>query len=92
MRISYDFRTSSVFETRARFDIDSVNTNPDLVHVYSQNNGEMVAMTWEKSTNDSSTAIYYRDLLDPDSEQAVISVPGVHFKNPKILNQLQLNN
>jgi len=64
----------------------SDNANPDLAHIYSQMNGEMVAMAWEKSTDETSTAIYFRDLLDPASEIAVISVPGVHFKNPKILD------
>ena len=67
---------------------DSVsdNTNPDLVHIFSQMNGEMVAMAWEKSTDDTTTAIYFRDLLDPSTEQEVISIPGVNFKHPKILS------
>jgi hypothetical protein len=42
-------------------------------------------MAWEKSTDDSSTAIWYRDLLDPASEQQVISMPGVHYTHPKVL-------
>jgi hypothetical protein len=86
----HSFHAQSQFweweEKTALTDSVSDNKNPDLVHTYSEINGEMVAMAWEKSTDGSSTAIYYRNLLDPAPEQEIISMPGVHFTHPKILS------
>jgi len=66
---------------------DSVsdNINPYLLHLYSDSQGEMVTMVWEKSTDPISTAIYFRNLISTDEPQIVVYNPGVHFTHPKIL-------
>lgn len=67
---------------------DSVadHTNPYLKLLYANNSQVYMNMVWEESEDTNSTAIYYRNLLSPDEPLAVVSAPGVHFRNPKILD------
>jgi hypothetical protein len=66
---------------------DSVsdNTNPYLRLIYTQSLGEMMVMTWEKSTDASSTAIYFQDIISGGEPQIVVSDPGVHYTHPYIM-------
>jgi len=43
-------------------------------------------LLWEQSTDTNSTAIYYKYYLNGGEPQLMVSGPGVHFKNPMILN------
>lgn len=40
---------------------------------------------WERSVDESSTAIYYRRLYEPDQAVALLEVPNVHYRNPQIV-------
>ncbi|MCK5775522.1 MAG: T9SS type A sorting domain-containing protein [Bacteroidales bacterium] len=42
-------------------------------------------MFWEKSTDESSTAIYMRNLSDMGDPMAVLEDEGVHYKNPQFI-------
>ena len=66
---------------------DSVsdNINPNLRLIYSETGGEMMILTWEKSTDANSTAIYYQNIISDGEPQIVVSDPGVHYTHPYLL-------
>ncbi len=41
---------------------------------------------WEQETGPASTAIFYKNYLTSNDPVELLSEPGIHFKNPKILN------
>jgi hypothetical protein len=80
-----EIKSQSFYEWEEKFPLtDSVsdNTNPYLRLIYSQTAGEMMIFTWEKSMDANSTAIYYQDILSGAEPQIVVSDPGVHYRNP----------
>jgi hypothetical protein len=63
----------------------SDNTNPNLVYWYSEKLDEMMNVVWEKTVDENTTAIYYRDLVSAEEPVEVVSIPGVHFTHPVIM-------
>jgi len=78
-------QTFGEWETKTPLtDSVSDNVNPHILISYDAGEAMMI-MVWEKSQDTNSTAIYYRNLLNPEEPQVVISAPDVHFTHPKIL-------
>lgn len=41
---------------------------------------------WERSTDASSTAIYYKRFYEPDEPVALLEAPNVHYRNVQVIN------
>ena len=65
---------------------DSVtdNTNPVIGTIYFPDFD--FYMFWEKSTEPSSTAIYYQKFYNEDSPHVFMATEGVHYSNPHMVN------
>lgn len=61
---------------------DNTNAHLALIQYVAQ---PMMNMVWENSTDENSTSILYRNLLNPSEPQVVASEPGIHFTHPKTL-------
>ncbi len=68
---------------------DSVtnNRNPNIITF-----GGDTYMFWEKSSNESSTAIYMKNLSDMGEPIAILEDEGIHYKNPQFINFSSYNN
>ena len=66
---------------------DSVSDNSNPFFYYTSiGGGEALVMVWEKSTDSLSTSIFMDNILDTDTAEIILEMPGVHFMNPKIIN------
>ena len=63
----------------------SDNTNCTIATIPFWYDDIKIFVFWEKSTDSSSTSIYYKNLTDMGEQQLAISLNNVHLKNPKIL-------
>jgi hypothetical protein len=82
-----ELKSQSFYEWESKtFLTDSVsdNTNPDIA-VIEYVTDPSLNMVWENSTDEGSTAIFYKDLLQTSGPQVVISETGVHFSHPKLV-------
>lgn len=61
---------------------DSVtnNKNPNIITFYDD-----AYMFWEKSTAESSTAIYMRNLSDMGEPIVILEDEGIHYRNPQFI-------
>jgi hypothetical protein len=63
------------------------NINPCVASYYGSDYQDHTLLFWERSTDSSSTALYYRNLGlgEPTEPVELLSTPGVHYTNPKVL-------
>ncbi|RLC22986.1 MAG: hypothetical protein DRH21_07625 [Deltaproteobacteria bacterium] len=66
---------------------DSVsnNTNVDIKFMLDYP-VKYLFMAWEKSSDSTSTSIYFRDLLSTNTEIELLSDDSVHYTNPKFMS------
>lgn len=76
----YDWSTP-----QALTDSVSDNTNVDIKFMLDYP-VKYLFMAWEKSSDSTSTSIYFRDLLSSNTEIELLSDDSVHYTNPKFMN------
>jgi hypothetical protein len=65
---------------------DSLVDNRNASIAYLQLHGEWGSyIFWERSMDESSTAIFYRNLYTADEPQAIHETAGVHYRNPRFV-------
>ncbi|MBK7028335.1 MAG: hypothetical protein IPH45_03610 [Bacteroidales bacterium] len=69
---------------QALTDSSADNTNPCLVSYKDNFWDDQILIFWERSTDSSSTSLYYRGIEDGILTEPIelLSAPGVHFRHP----------
>ncbi len=62
----------------------SDNTNPAIRYVHFADPGYY--MFWEKSTETTSTTIYYKNFYQEDEPHIFMTAEGVHYTNPQLID------
>ncbi|NVO20048.1 MAG: hypothetical protein HXX13_10130 [Bacteroidetes bacterium] len=72
---------------KALTDSAADNINPTIAFYYGSDNLEHSILFWERSTDLTSTSIWYKclDGGNPQEPTELIASPGVHFTNPKVV-------
>jgi len=63
------------------------NINPCIASYFGSDYQDHTLLFWERSTDSSSTSLYYRKVGpgEPMEPVELLSTPGVHYTNPKVM-------